>query len=78
MAKTKAFLFATSGGFSIEGKGTTPRKGVCDALKQLKKMRPEVKRSAGKITGRYNTFDRNGLAQTGVFPKKIKIPKKCN
>lgn len=79
MANVKTYIFQTDKGFSLDGKGATPRKAVCNAKKDLDKFN-KSKFSHGepdKLTGRYNTYDKNDMVQTGYFPKKIKVPNKC-
>ena len=77
MIKEKTYIFETSKGFSLDGKGTTPRKAVCGAKKDLDKFNKGKFGDGGKLTGRYNTYGRNDLVETGSFPKRVKIPNKC-
>ena len=67
----KTYIFQTSKGFSLDGKGATLRKAVCNAKKDLDKFNKSKFGDGGELTGRYNTYDRNDLVQTGYFPKKF-------
>ena len=77
MAKEKTFIFQTDKGFTLDGKGATPRQAVCKAKRDLDKFNKSNYGDGGKLTGRYNVYDKDDLVQTGYFPKKIKVPNKC-
>lgn len=80
MTKEKTYIFQTSKGFTLDGKGTTPKKASCNAKKDLEnfnKSKYGGRDGVGELTGRYNVYGRNDLVETGSFPKKIKIPNKC-
>lgn len=80
MAKEREYLFATTGGWSSEGKGTTPAKAFCHAKKKLEEFsrkEPILGEKIGTITTRYNTFGKDGFVETGSFPKKLKSIPRC-
>lgn len=71
----KTYIFQVEDGFSIDGKGGNPRIAFQYAKHQLQRIQNLNKNSylAGKnLTGRYNTYDKDGFVQTGSFPKSIK------
>jgi hypothetical protein len=77
MAKQKTYIFEISGGFSIDGKGSTPRQAFEDAKKELNKIQTESKElmmnefKDKHLTGRYNIYGKDDIVETGVFPYRI-------
>ncbi len=81
MAKTKDYLFSTTGGWAQEGRGTTPTRAYCDAKKRLSEEKPKFsadsKIQIGDLTTRYGVFGEGGFIQTGSFPHKLKSFPRC-
>ncbi len=81
MTKEKTYIFETSKGFTLDGKGNTPKKAFCKAKKDLDNFNSSnlssKKIPTGNLTGRYNIYGKDDTVPTGYFPKKIKVTKGC-
>lgn len=72
-SKERTYIFQTDKGFSLDGKGKTPKEAFYNAEKDLKNFNEsDFSNGKNKLTGYYNTYGKDDTVPTGYFPKKVK------